>query len=133
MSNNTSGNALDFSRHGLSRRRLIGVGTAGILAAGLSATVGANPARANTESQPADEHRLNQLVDDAHARFASVADGKNANYIPYLASVPTHLFGIVMVAPDGKVIEAGGTTYAFAIESVAKVFTLDIGHERVRA
>ncbi len=53
-----------------------------------------------------------------------MTDGKNADYIPYLAGVPSHLFGITMVTPDGKVVEAGDTNYAFAIESIAKVFTL---------
>ncbi|MFI5022753.1 MAG: glutaminase A [Alphaproteobacteria bacterium] len=53
-----------------------------------------------------------------------MTDGKNADYIPYLATVPSHLFGIAVVTPKGKVIEAGDTNYAFAIESIAKVFTL---------
>ena len=53
-----------------------------------------------------------------------MTDGKNADYIPYLAGVPSHLFGIAMVTPDGKVVEAGDTNYAFAIEVDCKVFTL---------
>ena len=34
------------------------------------------------------------LVDDAHARFAGVSDGKNADYIPILATIPSELFGV---------------------------------------
>ena len=37
-----------------------------------------------------------------------------------------------MVTPDGKVIEAGDTNYAFAIESIAKVFTLSLVMSEVR-
>lgn len=106
-----------------SRRRFVTIGAAGVLAAGLPLPLNLRAAQARTP-QPVDENRLKQLVDDAHARFASVTDGKNADYIPYLASVPTHLFGIAMVTAAGTVIEAGDTNYAFAIESIAKVFTL---------
>jgi glutaminase len=83
-------------------------------------------AKARTPPQSVDEHRLKQLVDEAYTRFASVTSGKNADYIPYLASVPSSLFGIAMATTDGTVIEAGDTDYAFAIESIAKVFTLSL-------
>jgi glutaminase len=108
----------------LSRRRLVRIGAAGMLMATLPLRFVTLPAQARAVSEPVAERRLKQLVDDAHGHFASVTDGKNADYIPYLATVPSHLFGIVMVTSDGKVIEAGDTNYAFAIESIAKVFTL---------
>jgi glutaminase len=112
------------SRAALSRRLLLKSGAAGMLMATLPMQFVTLPAQARAVAKPVDERRLKQLVDDAHGRFASVTDGKNADYIPYLATVPSHLFGIVMVTSDGKVIEAGDTNYAFAIESIAKVFTL---------
>lgn len=68
--------------------------------------------------------QLRKLVNDAHARFKGVKDGKNADYIPYLAKVPADLFGVAIVTVDGQVFTAGDTTYAFAIESVAKPFTM---------
>jgi glutaminase len=108
----------------LARRRFVSVGAAGILAGAAPLKFGTLAAEARTPPQPVDEHRLQQLVDEAHTRFGSVTNGKNADYIPYLAGVPSSLFGIAMATPDGKVIEAGDTTYAFAIESIAKVFTL---------
>src|ERR1700733_12148109 len=108
----------------LTRRRFVSVGAAGILAGAAPLKFGMLAAEARTPPQPVDEHRLHQLVDEAHTRFASVTNGKNADYIPYLAGVPSSLFGIAMATRDGKVIEAGDTTYAFAIESIAKVFTL---------
>jgi glutaminase len=102
----------------LLRRRFLGIGTAAATAFSVRA------AQARTSAEPVDQQHLQQLVDEAHRRFASVADGKNADYIPYLAGVPSQLFGIAMVTPDGKMVEAGDTNYGFAIESIAKVFTL---------
>lgn len=108
----------------LLRRRFVGLGAAGVLAGGLPMPFITRSARARASTEPVTEPRLKQLVEDAHTRFATVTDGKNADYIPYLATVPSTLFGIAMVTPDGKVIEAGDTNYAFAIELIAKVFTL---------
>ena len=108
----------------LLRRRFVGLGAAGVLAGGLPMPFITRSARARASTEPVTEPRLKQLVEDAHTRFATVTDGKNADYIPYLATVPSTLFGIAMVTPDGKVIEAGDTNYAFAIKSIAKVFTL---------
>jgi glutaminase len=113
-----------LSANALLRRRFLGIGAAGVLTAALPLKFGMSAAQAQPNAKPVDEARLRQLVNDAHARFASETKGKNANYIPYLATVPSHLFGIAMVTPNGKVIEAGDTNYAFAIESIAKVFTL---------
>ena len=108
----------------LPRRRFIGTGAGGILAAAASLKFSTLAVEARTPPRPVDGHLLKQLVDEAHSRFASVTNGKNADYIPYLAGVPSSLFGIAMATPDGKVIEAGDTDHAFAIESIAKVFTL---------
>ena len=109
----------------LLRRRFVGLGAAGVLAAGLPLPFITRVARA----RPA---RTGDRGSAAAARcrraqaFFPVTDGKTADYIPYLATVPSTLFGIAMVMPDGKVIEAGDTNYAFAIESIAKVFTLSL-------
>jgi glutaminase len=70
-------------------------------------------------------------VNDAHAAFLSESGGANASYIPYLASVPSHLFGLAVVTADGKVFKAGDTDYAFAIESISKVFTLALVMELI--
>jgi glutaminase len=121
MTHNTT-----HSPNALLRRRFVGLGAAGVLAAALPLPFITRVARARASAEPVTEARLQQLVADAHKRFASVTDGKNADYIPYLATVPSALFGIAMVTPDGKLIEAGDTNYAFAIESIAKVFTLSL-------
>jgi glutaminase len=107
-----------------SRRSLLQIGAAGILSAGLWPTLSDRRAEARQALPTLDTARLQSLVDSAHAQFASAPGGKNADYIPYLATVPSQLFGIAISTPDGRVIEAGDTNYAFAIESISKVFTL---------
>ena len=67
---------------------------------------------------------LQRVVNDAHARFKDDRSGKNADYIPYLATVPSELFGVCIVTTDGRVFSAGDVNYAFSIQSCSKVFTL---------
>jgi len=64
------------------------------------------------------------LVDEAHAKYKGLADGKNADYIPILTTVPSDLFAVVIVdGSDGKVYAAGDADYKFSIQSVSKPFT----------
>ena len=70
-----------------------------------------------------DAARLQRVVEEAVAKFKDEHGGKNADYIPYLASVPSHLFGVAVATADGKVYAAGDVTYGFAIESISKPFT----------
>ncbi len=67
--------------------------------------------------------QLQQLVDEAYAKFKDVKEGQNADYIPILATVPSELFGVVIALRDGTTLAAGDADYAFAIESVSKPFT----------
>ncbi len=73
-----------------------------------------------------DPAALQKAVDEAHAKFKNESSGANASYIPYLAKVPSNLFGVVIVTVDGKVFSAGDVDYAFAIESVSKPFTASL-------
>lgn len=66
---------------------------------------------------------LQRVVDEAYSKFKDVKDGKNADYIPILATVPSNLYGVVIVTREGKVYAAGDTDHVFAIESVSKPFT----------
>jgi len=80
---------------------------------------------------------IQAAVDAAHFSGATKTGGANANYIPYLASVPSDLFGVAVMTADGRLFKAGDTDYPFAIESISKVFTLAlvtelIGSEAVR-
>ncbi len=62
-------------------------------------------------------------VDAAHARFRTLDEGKNADYIPALARVDPRLFGISVVTVDGKIFEKGDVRSPFSIQSSSKVFT----------
>ncbi len=65
-----------------------------------------------------------RVVDAAYARYKNLQEGKNADYIPALAKVPSDLFGIALVTPDGKVYTAGDIGSEVSIQSVSKVFTM---------
>ena len=45
--------------------------------------------------------RLQQVVDDAYNIFKNNTDGHNADYIPYLATVNSSLFGVAIVTAAG--------------------------------
>src|ERR1700730_4368072 len=62
------------------------------------------------------------LVDEAHERYESVAEGKNSQVYPALAEVPSHLFGICVVGTNGKVYAVGDAEHEFSIMSVSKPF-----------
>src|SRR5688572_20497873 len=80
------------------------------------------PSRADAADRQA--RQFQRLVDEAHARYKGLTEGKNADYIPILTTVPSDLFGVVIVdASDGKVYAAGDTDYKFSIQSVSKPFT----------
>ena len=66
---------------------------------------------------------LEKLAKEAYAKFKDDQSGKNADYIPALAKVPSKLFGITIVTVDGKIINVGDVDYAFSMQSCSKVFT----------
>jgi glutaminase len=81
---------------------------------------GSSTAKANLPSS----ETLQRLVNEAHQRFQNDNSGKNADYIPYLAKVPSKLFGVAIVTVDGRVFTAGDVNYSFSIQSCSKVFTM---------
>ncbi|WP_175172196.1 glutaminase, partial [Achromobacter kerstersii] len=78
-----------------------------------------------------DLNTLKAAVDAAYAQHHAAPGGANADYIPYLAKVPSDLSGVVVVTVDGDVFAAGDTDYPFAIESISKVCTLALALEDV--
>lgn len=66
--------------------------------------------------------RVQQLVENAHARFGAIDEGQNADYIPALAEVPRDLFGICVASAAGNLYSAGDTETSFSIQSVSKPF-----------
>jgi glutaminase len=67
--------------------------------------------------------KIDAAIKAAHDRYKTLQEGKNADYIPALAEVPSTYFGIAVVGSDGKVHEVGDTKPLFSIQSISKVFT----------
>jgi glutaminase len=83
------------------------------------------PSPAQRRSPVAPQHEMVEaVVGEAYAKFRHDANGKNADYIPYLAKVDSKLFGIALVTTDNKVYTLGDVEYSFSIQSISKVFTL---------
>lgn len=67
--------------------------------------------------------QIKAAAQEAYDTFRTNTDGKNADYIPYLANVNKDLFGISICLLNGKTITLGDSSYRFGIESVSKVHT----------
>jgi glutaminase len=63
-------------------------------------------------------------VKSAYDQFRGLNEGKNADYIPALAKVPSNYFGIALATPQGKLYTAGDIQPTFSIQSISKVFTM---------
>jgi glutaminase len=75
-------------------------------------------------------------LQDLHAKYRGVADGKVADYIPELALAKPEWFGISVVTVDGQSYDVGDWQQSFSIQSVSKPFVFgqaldDHGREAV--
>jgi glutaminase len=87
-------------------------------------------------AQNLDPATIDKTLKEAHEKFKGVGEGKNADYIPALAKVPSGLFGIALVTVDGKQYAVGDSDSQFSIQSISKVFTLarviqDAGEQKI--
>ena len=73
---------------------------------------------------------IKAAVEAGYAAALKTTGGANADYIPYLAKVPSNLCAVCAVTPDGKVFAAGDSTYGFAFESISKVVTMALAMEQ---
>jgi glutaminase len=103
---------LNTSRRGLAK---------GLAAAGLFASASVAGA---SRAQPASDAAYQAAVSNAYERFKGLNEGKNADYIPVLAEVPSNYFGIGLCTTGGKVFTAGDIAPRFSIQSISKVVTL---------
>ena len=85
---------------------------------------GRGPLGASAQSAAIDPATIERVLKEAHAKFATVSEGANADYIPALAKVDSKLFGIALVTVDGKVYTVGDSDSLFSIQSISKVFTM---------
>ena len=68
------------------------------------------------------------LLDDINAQIRPLlgTGGRVASYIPALARVSAHQFGIALRTCEGQEAAAGDSTAPFSIQSMSKVFTLTL-------
>ncbi|MDM7989194.1 glutaminase A [Arthrobacter sp. zg-Y877] len=78
-----------------------------------------------------DPSAIDAAVQTAYADHRTDSGGRNADYIPYLASVNPDLFGVCAMTADGRLFEAGDTGFEFALESISKVFSMAWAMEKV--
>ena len=95
------------------------IATAAACALGLTLVAATPPA---LDAQAAGD--VQKAVDAAFAKYRTLKEGKNADYIPALAKVDPGLFGIAVVTADGKVYTAGDVKTEVSIQSISKVFTM---------
>lgn len=67
--------------------------------------------------------QIKETAQEAYELYKENKDGKNADYIPYLANIPSNLFGMSICLTNGEVLKFGDSEYQFGIESVSKVHT----------
>src|SRR5262245_44122901 len=79
---------------------------------------------ARAQSGAPDPAAIDRVLKEAHAKFAGLDEGANADYIPALAKVPSKLFAIAVVTPDGQVHVVGDPGSPSSIQSSSKVFTM---------
>lgn len=72
---------------------------------------------------------LHSVVEQSYREFGQAPGGANADYIPFLANIPSDLSALAVVTANGDVISAGDIHYRFAIESISKVCTLALALE----
>ena len=91
------------------------------------------PAFAQSKRSPVapNRERVEAVVREAFDKFRSDTNGKNADYIPYLAQVDSKLFGVSVVTTDNQVFEMGDVKYSFSIQSISKVYTLALAMEEL--
>ena len=80
---------------------------------------------------PAEE--VVRLVNEAHERYESNADGRNSQVYPALAEVPRELFGVCVVGTNGDVYAVGDAEHEFSIMSVSKPFVFALVCQAVGA
>ena len=104
-----------------------------LIATLVTLTLASNELSAQVSRSPVAPRRelVEAVVREAYERFKSDTNGKNADYIPYLAQVDSKLFGVAVVTTDNQVFTLGDVNYSFSIQSISKVFTLALAMEEL--
>jgi glutaminase len=72
---------------------------------------------------------IQEYLESLHARYASVTDGRVADYIPELLKADPRWFGICIATRDGHVYEVGDTRQDFTIQSISKALAYGLALE----
>src|SRR5215203_2865528 len=100
------------------------VQTRHVFAGGLIAAAAVTLAVSAPSAQQPAAKNVQAAVDAAYAKYRTLKEGKNADYIPALAKVDPTLYGIAVVTADGTVYTAGDVKTEVSIQSISKVFTM---------
>ncbi|MGK7954932.1 MAG: glutaminase A [Crocosphaera sp.] len=65
---------------------------------------------------------ISTCITDIYERYKNINEGNVAAYIPELAKVNPHFFGICITTPNGQIYQAGEAEYSFTIQSISKAF-----------
>jgi glutaminase len=79
----------------------------------------------------AQEHRLQELIDQLHAKHVPLSAGQVATYIPELAKADPADFGIAIATADGRLFSVGDCDRPFTIQSISKPFTFGMALEEL--
>src|SRR3989449_5837572 len=72
---------------------------------------------------------VQDYLEQLHAEFSRITDGKVATYIPELAKANPNWFGICLVTMNGTVYETGDSAQPFTIQSISKPFVYGLALE----
>ena len=81
-------------------------------------------AAAGVLAEPLEKAEVEAALDAAYAKYKSLQEGANADYIPALAKVDSNIYGIALVTPDGTIYTKGDVESEVSIQSISKVFTM---------
>lgn len=77
-----------------------------------------------------EKHQLQVVIEELHQRYAPLATGDVATYIPELGRADPEAFGIALVSADGgDVFRVGEWDRPFTIQSISKPFTFGLAIE----
>lgn len=79
------------------------------------------PALVSTGQLPAAD-QVRACLEQAYGRYRTLDEGTVADYIPALARMPRHHFGLCVVGVDGAVFAVGDAEVEFSIQSISKPF-----------
>lgn len=75
---------------------------------------------------------LQAIVDDIAGRMSDETErGNAATYIPELAKADLNRFGLAVMPVGGEIAAAGDADFLFSIQSISKIFTLNLALDKV--